>query len=89
MILTIRIFSRYISIHHLYDHVVHAGYCFHSVQLVKNESILLDCSHCIVNNNRFFKYEMNKILIECGCYEITFFLSMFVYKKKKKALFTK
>lgn len=27
---------------------------------------------------------MNKILIEYGCYEITFFLSMFVYIKKKK-----
>lgn len=27
---------------------------------------------------------MNKILKEYGCYEITFFLSMFVYKKKKK-----
>lgn len=29
---------------------------------------------------------MNKILIEYGCYEITFFLSMFVYIKKKHSL---
>lgn len=29
---------------------------------------------------------MNKILKEYGCYEITFFLSMFVYKKKKHSL---
>lgn len=29
---------------------------------------------------------MNKILKEYGCYEITFFLLMFVYKKKKHSL---